>query len=70
MVWEDGGDGDILASYPIYPRPRAGAAIDLRVFSVAQNAEMHSFRYVGRELFCEDVALSDLVQKHGTPLYV
>ena len=31
---------------------------------------MHSFRYVGRELFCEDVALSDLVQKHGTPLYV
>ena len=31
---------------------------------------MHSFRYVGRELFCEDVPLSDLVQKHGTPLYV
>lgn len=31
---------------------------------------MHSFRYVGRELFCEDVALTDLVRKHGTPLYV
>jgi len=31
---------------------------------------MHSFRYVGRELHCEDVALSDLVRKHGTPLYV
>ncbi|MFM8620134.1 MAG: diaminopimelate decarboxylase family protein, partial [Opitutaceae bacterium] len=30
---------------------------------------MHSFRYVGRELHCEDVALSDLVRKHGTPLY-
>lgn len=31
---------------------------------------MHSFRYVGRELFCEDIALSDLVREHGTPLYV
>lgn len=31
---------------------------------------MHSFRYVGKELFCEDVALSALVKKHGTPLYV
>jgi diaminopimelate decarboxylase len=31
---------------------------------------MHSFRYVGKELFCEDVAISALVKKHGTPLYV
>lgn len=31
---------------------------------------MHSFRYVGKELFCEDVAVSALVKKHGTPLYV
>jgi len=31
---------------------------------------MHSFRYVGKELFCEEVALSALVKKHGTPLYV
>lgn len=31
---------------------------------------MHSFRYVGRELHCEGVALSALVKKHGTPLYV
>jgi diaminopimelate decarboxylase len=31
---------------------------------------MHSFRYVGKELFCEDVSLAALAQKHGTPLYV
>ena len=31
---------------------------------------MHSFRYVGKELYCEDVALSALAKKHGTPLYV
>lgn len=31
---------------------------------------MHSFRYVGKDLFCEEVALSALVKKHGTPLYV
>ena len=31
---------------------------------------MHSFRYVGRELFCEDVALGALAKKFGTPLYV
>jgi diaminopimelate decarboxylase len=31
---------------------------------------MHSFRYVGKELFCEEVAVSALVKKHGTPLYV
>jgi diaminopimelate decarboxylase len=31
---------------------------------------MHSFRYVGKELHCEGVALSALVKKHGTPLYV
>jgi diaminopimelate decarboxylase len=31
---------------------------------------MHSFRYVGKELFCEDVSLAALAKKHGTPLYV
>ena len=31
---------------------------------------MHSFRYVGSRLQCEDVALADLAAKHGTPLYV
>ena len=31
---------------------------------------MHSFRYVGRELFCEEVALGALAKKFGTPLYV
>ena len=31
---------------------------------------MHSFRYVGKELCCEDVPLSALARKHGTPLYV
>jgi diaminopimelate decarboxylase len=31
---------------------------------------MHSFRYVGKELFCEDASLAALAKKHGTPLYV
>ncbi|MFM7102056.1 MAG: diaminopimelate decarboxylase [Verrucomicrobiota bacterium] len=31
---------------------------------------MHSFRYLGREMYCEAMALSALVRKHGTPLYV
>jgi diaminopimelate decarboxylase len=31
---------------------------------------MHSFGYVGKELCCEDVPLSALARKHGTPLYV
>ena len=31
---------------------------------------MHSFRYVGSRLQCEDVALADLAARHGTPLYV
>ena len=31
---------------------------------------MHSFRYVGKELFCEDSSLGALAAKHGTPLYV
>ena len=31
---------------------------------------MHSFRYVGKELSCEGVAIASLVKKHGTPLYV
>lgn len=31
---------------------------------------MHDFRYVGRKLFCEGVAIESLVRKFGTPLYV
>ena len=31
---------------------------------------MHSFRYVGKELHCEQVALNTLAKKFGTPLYV
>lgn len=31
---------------------------------------MHQFRYEGSNLFCEDVAVESLVEKHGTPLYV
>jgi diaminopimelate decarboxylase len=31
---------------------------------------MHDFHYVGRQLYCEGVALSSLVRKYGTPLYV
>ncbi len=31
---------------------------------------MHSFRYVGKELFCEEVSIPALVKKHGTPLFV
>ena len=31
---------------------------------------MHSFRYSQGQLFCENVSLQALAQKHGTPLYV
>jgi diaminopimelate decarboxylase len=31
---------------------------------------MHHFRYVGTELYCEDVAVETLAKKYGTPLYV
>lgn len=31
---------------------------------------MHSFRYVGSRLQCEDVVLADLAARHGTPLFV
>jgi diaminopimelate decarboxylase len=31
---------------------------------------MHQFRYVGRRLFCEGVAVETLAKKFGTPLYV
>src|SRR5580704_2129203 len=31
---------------------------------------MHDFRYLGKNLFCEGVAVSALVKKFGTPLYV
>jgi diaminopimelate decarboxylase len=31
---------------------------------------MHDFRYVGKKLFCEDVAVESLAEKFGTPLYV
>lgn len=31
---------------------------------------MHHFRYVGRHLFCDEVPVSALVKKYGTPLFV
>jgi diaminopimelate decarboxylase len=31
---------------------------------------MHDFRYVGKRLFCEGVAVESLARKFGTPLYV
>src|SRR5436190_6468296 len=31
---------------------------------------MHDFRYVGRKLYCEEVALETLARRFGTPLYV
>ncbi len=31
---------------------------------------MHDFRYVGKKLYCEGVALDTLARKFGTPLYV
>ena len=31
---------------------------------------MHDFSYHGKDLFCEQVAVADLVKKFGTPLYV
>jgi diaminopimelate decarboxylase len=31
---------------------------------------MHDFRYSGNQLFCEGIAISTLVKKFGTPLYV
>ena len=31
---------------------------------------MHDFRYIGKKLFCEGVAIDALVRRFGTPLYV
>ncbi|MGH7976474.1 MAG: diaminopimelate decarboxylase, partial [Limisphaerales bacterium] len=31
---------------------------------------MHDFRYVGKKLFCEGVAVETLARKFGTPLYI
>ena len=31
---------------------------------------MHDFRYIGKRLFCEGVAVESLARKFGTPLYV
>src|SRR5271154_4531867 len=31
---------------------------------------MHDFRYAGKKLFCEDVAVESLARKFGTPLYI
>jgi len=31
---------------------------------------MHDFHYVAGKLYCEGVSVQDLVQKHGTPLYI
>ncbi len=31
---------------------------------------MHDFRYLGKKLFCEGVAVEALARQFGTPLYV
>ncbi|HEX4644930.1 MAG TPA: diaminopimelate decarboxylase, partial [Verrucomicrobiae bacterium] len=31
---------------------------------------MHYFRYIGKKLYCEGVAVESLARKYGTPLYV
>ncbi len=31
---------------------------------------MHYFRYIGNELYAEDVPVNDLIRTYGTPLYV
>jgi diaminopimelate decarboxylase len=31
---------------------------------------MHNFRYIGKKLFCEGVAVEALVRRFGTPLYI
>ena len=31
---------------------------------------MHSFKYVGKKLFCEKVSVESLAKQHGTPLYI
>src|SRR5277367_5654527 len=31
---------------------------------------MHDFRYVGKKLFCEGVAVETLAKKFGTPLFI
>ena len=31
---------------------------------------MHFFQYRGRELFAEDIAITELAEKYGTPLYI
>src|SRR5436190_20963032 len=31
---------------------------------------MHDFRYVGQELYCEQVAVESLVKRFGSPLYI
>ncbi len=31
---------------------------------------MHDFRYVGKNLYCEGIAVSSLARKFGTPLYI
>ncbi|MCX7872657.1 MAG: diaminopimelate decarboxylase, partial [Verrucomicrobiae bacterium] len=31
---------------------------------------MHQFYYKGKELYCEEVGLAELVKKFGTPIYV
>src|SRR5438067_3733232 len=31
---------------------------------------MHDFRYVGKKLYCEKVAIESLVERFGTPLYI
>src|SRR5690606_18892555 len=31
---------------------------------------MHDFRYVGNQLYCENVSVESLAKKFGTPLYI
>lgn len=37
---------------------------------VSYTLSMHDFRYSGRELYCEGVAVSTLAKRFGTPLYI
>src|SRR5262245_36911568 len=52
----------------------AAAASEAQPLSSAVDSStlgfMHDFHYVGRKLFCEQVAVESLVKKFGTPLYI
>ena len=38
--------------------------------SICLTQPMHDFRYVGKQLYCERVAVDSLVKRYGTPLYI